>query len=132
MVGWAGSWVRWLVALSLDAMDGGCKLSEARLLVWRYRPDEGWTQRVRDEWHSDRFRWMFPHDGLYGWAWANVSYCLFTVRSNTSPPWPSNTTSEVFHWTIANYSLERLTERSVGLVANQPRDIDKLTVTLLE
>jgi hypothetical protein len=41
------------------------------------------------------------------------------------------TTFEVFTRVVPNNSLERLTERSVGLVTDQPSDIYELFVTLL-
>jgi hypothetical protein len=47
-------------------------------------------------------------------------------------PWPSNTTFEVFTRASPYNSLERLTERSVGLVTDQPSDVYELFVTLLE
>src|SRR4051812_28943017 len=42
------------------------------------------------------------------------------------------TSFEVFTRIDADNSLERLTERSVGLVSDQPRDVHKLFVTLFE
>jgi len=42
------------------------------------------------------------------------------------------TTFEVFTRVGPNNSLERLTERGVGLVTDQPGDIYELFVTLLE
>jgi hypothetical protein len=41
------------------------------------------------------------------------------------------TTFEVFPGVGADNSLERLTERSVGLVADRPSDVYELFVTLL-
>jgi hypothetical protein len=42
------------------------------------------------------------------------------------------TTFDVFTSVGSDNSLERLTERSVGLVPDQPSDIDELFVTLFE
>ena len=47
-------------------------------------------------------------------------------------PWPSNTTFEVFTRVGPDNSLERLTERSVGLVTDRPSDVYELLVTLFE
>ena len=47
-------------------------------------------------------------------------------------PLPSKTTFEVFTRVGSNNSLERLTERSVGLVTDLPSDVDELFVTLFE
>ena len=47
-------------------------------------------------------------------------------------PWPSNTTFEVFTRASPNNSLERLTERSVGLVTDRPSNVYELLVTLFE
>ena len=41
-------------------------------------------------------------------------------------------TSYVFPSVGPDYSFERLTERSVGLVTDQPSNIDELLVTLFE
>ena len=41
-------------------------------------------------------------------------------------------TFEVFPWTGSNHSLERFTERSVGLVTDRPGNVDELLVTLFE
>jgi hypothetical protein len=45
---------------------------------------------------------------------------------------PSNTSFEVLTRVGADNSLERLTERSVGLVTDRPGNVDKLSVALLE
>ena len=45
---------------------------------------------------------------------------------------PSNTTLEVFTRVGPDNSLERLTERSVGLVTDRPGDVYELFVTLFE
>jgi hypothetical protein len=45
--------------------------------------------------------------------------------------WSSKPTFEVFTRVSPDNSLERLTERSVGLITDQPGDVDELLVTLL-
>ena len=42
------------------------------------------------------------------------------------------TTFDVFTSVGADHSLERLTERGVGLVTDQPSDVDELLITLLK
>jgi len=46
-------------------------------------------------------------------------------------PWPSKTTFEVFTRASPDNALERLTERSVGLVTDRPSDVYELFVALL-
>ena len=58
------------------------------------------------------------------------------LRFKNLPPfrhdrWSSNTTFEVFTRVGPDNSLERLTERSVGLVTDRPSNVYELFVTLL-
>jgi hypothetical protein len=55
-------------------------------------------------------------------------------KSSAIPSLPVafKTTFEVFTGVGPDNSLERLTERSVGLVTDQPSDVYELLVTLLE
>jgi hypothetical protein len=47
-------------------------------------------------------------------------------------PWSSKTAFEVFTRARPDNSLERLTERGVGLVTDRPSNVDELLVTLFE
>jgi hypothetical protein len=47
-------------------------------------------------------------------------------------PWSSNTMFEIFTRVGPDNSLERLTERSVGLVTDRPSNVYELFVTLFE
>ena len=55
------------------------------------------------------------------------------VRAWPEPalPWPSKTTFDVFTRVGPDNSLERFTERSVGLVTDRPSNVYELFVTLL-
>jgi len=55
-------------------------------------------------------------------------------KSCNSPtgPWSSNTMFNVFTRICPDNSLERLAERSVGLVPDRPSHVDQLFVTLFE
>jgi len=46
-------------------------------------------------------------------------------------PWPSDTTFEIFTRVGPDNSLERFTERSVGLITDRPSNVYELLVTLL-
>jgi hypothetical protein len=61
---------------------------------------------------------------------ANVSILLFKYLRHSDMA-SVLTTFEVFTWVGPDNSLERLTERSVGLVTDPPSDVDELFVTLL-
>jgi len=60
-----------------------------------------------------------------------ITYGRFWVIAEVSAcPLSSNTTFEVFTRVGADNSLERLTERSVGLVADRPSNVYEFFVTL--
>jgi hypothetical protein len=89
-----------------------------------------------------------PIKGTYfftGEAWPNEpAYTMapWPRRQGQNPPLQKpcaipalhglKTTFDVFTSVGPDNSLERLTERSVGLVTDQPSDIDELFVTLFE
>ena len=59
-------------------------------------------------------------------------FCSFQGSRHPGMTAAFKTTFEVFTRVGPDNSLKRLTERSVGLVTDQPGDVDELFVTLFE
>jgi hypothetical protein len=56
----------------------------------------------------------------------------FAGKRTGTPLCSGRVLPEVFAWVGPDDSLERLTERSVGLVTDRPSDVNELFVTLFE
>jgi hypothetical protein len=77
-----------------------------------------------------------PRDSATALPWylgaTKVRILYFKNRRPFRPTVAFETTIELFTRASPNNSLERLTERSVGLVTDRPSNIYELLVTLLQ